>query len=311
MRDEQILFGNEPSSPIFQRNQKEIERLQREIFKLTEQYEKAGKAAEDFGDAIVLEDRRTRRSDFSDLGGRGVLGPIRGLPGLDGIGRPVRPNLPPLGSGVLADLRGLPGLQGIGEDAAEEISDTQRGILESTQATMSAFVGEIGSALTTAEFRFDRFVDSVVSSIGQIIARQLVLRTIVEPLLGVLDIPIDGFAKGAAIAGGRVQAFAKGGVVRRPTIFPMASGDFGLMSEFESEAIMPLARTPKGELGVRAVGGGGGSFAPSIVVNVNAPTDSKQIPQETANAVRRAVEEAWRTQALRESRPGGLLRPLA
>ncbi|HEY4202310.1 MAG TPA: hypothetical protein VGM83_17290 [Devosiaceae bacterium] len=55
-----------------------------------------------------------------------------------------------------------------------------------------------------------------------------------------------GFAKGAAFQGG-VQAFAAGGIVSRPTMFPMANGA-DLMGEAGPEAIMPLRRGSDGRL---------------------------------------------------------------
>ncbi|WP_320176623.1 hypothetical protein [Roseovarius pacificus] len=64
-------------------------------------------------------------------------------------------------------------------------------------------------------------------------------------------------AKGNAFDGGRVTAFAKGGVVSQPTVFPMANGA-GLMGEAGPEAVMPLARLANGRLGVEARGGGSG-----------------------------------------------------
>ncbi len=55
-------------------------------------------------------------------------------------------------------------------------------------------------------------------------------------------------ANGAAFDGG-VQAFADGGIVNGPTLFPM-----GLMGEAGPEAIMPLTRTSDGKLGVKHTG---------------------------------------------------------
>ncbi|KKN90084.1 hypothetical protein LCGC14_0231970 [marine sediment metagenome] len=62
---------------------------------------------------------------------------------------------------------------------------------------------------------------------------------------------------------GRVAAFAAGGVINTPTVFPMAKGA-GLMGEAGPEAVMPLRRTSSGRLGVEMAGGGG-----SQVVTVN------------------------------------------
>jgi len=64
-----------------------------------------------------------------------------------------------------------------------------------------------------------------------------------------------GFAQGGVLQHSRVSAFATGGVVSKPTLFPMANGA-GLMGEAGPEAIMPLQRAPNGDLGVRMSGGG-------------------------------------------------------
>lgn len=83
-------------------------------------------------------------------------------------------------------------------------------------------------------------------------------------LLGGLNL----FADGAAFSAGRVRAFAGGGVVDGPSLFPMRGGA-GLMGEAGPEAIMPLSRGPDGRLGVVAKGGGGS--APQITVNITTP----------------------------------------
>lgn len=69
----------------------------------------------------------------------------------------------------------------------------------------------------------------------------------VEGLLG----SVMPFQKGGAFVQGRPKAFARGGVVDRPTTFPMHRGT-GLMGEAGPEAVLPLARGPDGRLGVRA-----------------------------------------------------------
>ncbi len=74
-----------------------------------------------------------------------------------------------------------------------------------------------------------------------------------------------GFANGGVP--GRVQPFANGGVVSSPTFFPMG-GDFGLMGEAGTEAIMPLKRGADGKLGVAMSGGQASSQ--QIVFNVQA-----------------------------------------
>lgn len=60
------------------------------------------------------------------------------------------------------------------------------------------------------------------------------------------------FADGAAFRNGHVTPFANGGVVNKPTLFPMKNGA-GLMGEAGPEAVMPLTRLPNGKLGVQAI----------------------------------------------------------
>lgn len=60
------------------------------------------------------------------------------------------------------------------------------------------------------------------------------------------------FADGAPFQNGRVIPFARGGVVQSASTFPMSGNRTGLMGERGAEAIMPLKRTPSGQLGVQA-----------------------------------------------------------
>ncbi len=64
---------------------------------------------------------------------------------------------------------------------------------------------------------------------------------------------------------GRIRAFAKGGVLASPALFPMRGGT-GLAGEAGPEAIMPLARGADGRLGVA----GSGTNNVSVTFNVTA-----------------------------------------
>ncbi len=98
-----------------------------------------------------------------------------------------------------------------------------------------------------------------------------------------------GFADGGAFSAGRVRAFAQGGVVGGPTLFPMRGGT-GLMGEAGPEAIMPLQRGPDGRLGVAASSGGGSA---PVMVNIQTPDlesfrrSRGQVSAQLARAVRR------------------------
>jgi hypothetical protein len=83
-----------------------------------------------------------------------------------------------------------------------------------------------------------------------------------------------GFANGGVFQGGRVTPFARGGVVSRPTLFPMANGA-GLMGEAGPEAIMPLRRGPDGRLGVSAAKGNAQPQTLHVTVGVSVDDDGK------------------------------------
>jgi phage-related minor tail protein len=111
--------------------------------------------------------------------------------------------------------------------------------------------------------------------------------------------PLGGGGNGAGLPGspnahgnaygsnGRITAFAKGGVVGSPTLFNYAGGR-GLMGEAGAEAIMPLKRDSKGNLGVASEGG------QSKVVNV-----TMNIVTKDADSFRRS-----RTQISNDMRQG-------
>lgn len=110
------------------------------------------------------------------------------------------------------------------------------------------------------------------------------------------------FANGAAIQNGRVTPFAYGGVVNKPTLFPMANG-VGLMGEAGPEAIMPLRRGRGGRLGVEAISGGVGN----VVVNVDASGSSVEGDAQGANQLGKAIGIAVQAELVKQKRPGGLL----
>ncbi|MGG7565662.1 phage tail tape measure protein [Rhodovulum sp. DZ06] len=93
------------------------------------------------------------------------------------------------------------------------------------------------------------------------------------------------FADGAAFSAGRVRAFAGGGVVEGPTLFPMRGGT-GLMGEAGPEAILPLTRGPDGRLGVASAGGGG------THVTVNVHTRDAQSFLKSRGQVAAAISRA-------------------
>lgn len=121
---------------------------------------------------------------------------------------------------------------------------------------------------------------------------------------------LSGFfknARGNAFEGGKVTPFARGGVVTRPTVFPMARG-MGLMGEAGPEAVMPLARDYLGRLGVRGGGGGGGTTI-SMPISISAPgADAAQLARversvkELGRSIPKQIDARTRTKQVRNTR---------
>ena len=109
-------------------------------------------------------------------------------------------------------------------------------------------------------------------------------------------------ANGNVFAQNKIVPFAYGGVVNKPTLFPMANGA-GLMGEAGPEAIMPLRRNSSGRLGVEAAGGG----ATTVNVSVDASGSSVRGDSAQASQLGKAIGVAVQTEILKQKRPGGLL----
>ncbi len=127
------------------------------------------------------------------------------------------------------------------------------------------------SAFEDAIIDGKKFSD-VLSALLQDIERLILRTAVTAPLAEAISSGISSFfsasAHGNIFSGGNLIPFATGGLITRPTLFPMANGGMGLAGEAGTEAIMPLFRTPGGDLGVKSGNGRG------IEINVYAPEGS-------------------------------------
>lgn len=158
--------------------------------------------------------------------------------------------------------------------------------LKGSLTTAADYAGALESSFESAFTSFVTGASSAREAASQLLGQlaQLFAQSAFRSLIGDGGIfkGLGGFlanANGNAFSNGRVQAFANGGIVNGPTLFPMANGT-GLMGEAGPEAVMPLTRVG-GKLGVRAVGGGG----------VNVAIDARYATESTADLVRRVVRE--------------------
>lgn len=107
---------------------------------------------------------------------------------------------------------------------------------------------------------------------------------------GGLDLPASVSALGNAFSRGVVTPFSAGGVVGSPLYFPMAYGKTGLMGErYKKEGIFPLTQTSGGELGVKAVGVGGGQTIVNVTIHARDADSFRKSRRQIAEDIRRGV----------------------
>ncbi|HHM6280329.1 TPA: phage tail tape measure protein [Pseudomonas aeruginosa] len=226
--------------------------------------------------------------------------------------------------------------QNIQADAADVASATDDMLTTGFNTASNALT----DFATTGKFKFRDFASSVINDMARIASQQAATGL----LSGVLGAGVSAFsgwmgssvtagasasgytgnayanwaatqAHGGAWANG-VQFFANGAaftnsIVSRPTAFGMAGGRTGVMGEAGPEAILPLARGADGSLGVRSVGGGGGTAlqvnAPVAVTVEDRSLEGMELDHEVLQqnmqmqmkaAAERAVADSWR--------PGGV-----
>jgi phage-related minor tail protein len=187
-------------------------------------------------------------------------------------------------SGELADAaKAMQTMDGEAQKLSRSLSSSLRGAFDKAvfggEKLSTVFRDLLGSV---ADKALDAALKPVTNALGT------GLTGAVGGLSGALSAAF-GFADGGAFSSGRVRAFARGGVVNGPTLFPMRGGT-GLMGEAGPEAIMPLSRGADGRLGVAAPGGGNGT---PVVINISTPDvdgfqrSRGQVSAQLARAVRR------------------------
>jgi len=141
------------------------------------------------------------------------------------------------------------------KETANEMKDTFRDAFKGLITGAKSFGEVVGNVLNTIA---DKLLDSAFDALwGGSGGGGGGLGGFVGNLFGGLF----GSAKGNVFSGGSaVTAFANGGIVNGPTLFPMKGSQTGLMGEAGPEAIMPLSRGKNGKLGVQTGVGGGATL---------------------------------------------------
>ena len=149
----------------------------------------------------------------------------------------------------------------------------------------------------TGKLNFRDLANSIIRDM----VRMQIQQSITKPLSNFIG-GLFSNADGNAFVNGQVQKYAYGGIVNRPTLFPMKNG-MGLMGEAGAEAILPLRRGANGKLGVQSSGGG------STVINVSVDASGSEVSGNTneGNQLGNIIAVAIKNELIKEKRPGGLL----
>ena len=193
-------------------------------------------------------------------------------------------------------------VQGL-KDLIEEATNLNERIGEFGVEAVDKFANTFADFVATGKASFREFANSVLADLARIFARAAFFQALegIFPGLGKAA-RITGSAKGNVFANNKIVPYAMGGIVKKPTLFPMANGA-GLMGEAGPEAIMPLRRGSNGKLGVEASGAAMGN----ITVNVDAAGSSVEGDASQANQLGKAIGLAVQQELVKQKRPGGLL----
>lgn len=204
--------------------------------------------------------------------------------------------------------------------------DAESSILNLSTA-MSDAAGGMADAMigfaSGAKQSFGDFARSFLANLAKMIIQQMIFNALQKGAnamaggggwLGAIGTALGGKASAngnvftPGVGGPSLVPFANGGVFNQPITFPMSGGKVGLMGEAGPEAIMPLTRIG-GKLGVKAVGGGGGTIVQTVNVTVQSSGNESadQLGSKVAEATIRALAKQ---EIISASRRGGILNPV-
>lgn len=192
--------------------------------------------------------------------------------------------------------------------ASQGASDYQKtlGDLANFSANeMSSAFMSIVDGTKSASDAFRDMARAIIKQAFELAVINPIINSIFGGVSGFQKLPtLGGFAQGGAFIGGNVTAFANGGVVGGPTMFPMSGGRTGLMGEAGPEAIMPLKRTSSGKLGVVAEGGG----AVTVNNNIHVQGDNAAAVRQEIAKLMPTITEATKSAVIDARRRGGQMR---
>jgi hypothetical protein len=158
-------------------------------------------------------------------------------------------------------------------DALEEAKANQEDFFDNLKSSLDSVISGIVSGNKTLAESFEDLYLGIADQLFRVLALQHMLNAasgIFSMIPGLSSVAQTGIIGGGAMVdtfsrGGVVERYASGGIVSQSTAFPMANG-IGLMGEAGAEAILPLSRDSKGNLGVKSE-----SSPVNIVFNISTP----------------------------------------
>jgi len=211
-----------------------------------------------------------------------------------------------------ADVNKAVELGVIGAQRGSEVMSAYTKSLEDAKSPMLDLANTAAGAFSDAFMSIVDGTKSVKDAFGdmvKIVIKKAFEMAVINPIINAIFGGVGGFnklpafgsnqANGGAWSGGRqIQAYADGGVIGGPTMFPMSGGKTGLMGEAGPEAIMPLKRGKNGKLGVETSGSGSVVVNNNFNVSANGDDSVKRIIQsqmpKISEATKRAVVDSKR-----------------
>lgn len=187
------------------------------------------------------------------------------------------------------------------QNAADEGNNFADSVNRAVSGAFDSMGEALGTFVTTGKLNFSDLTRSILADLAKIAAKQAASSAL-SSLFGLASTAASAYfggAGGATASAGSTAAgysstyfpqakggawdsgtkfFAQGGaftnsIVSNPTAFGMSGGGTGVMGEAGPEAIVPLARSSDGSLGVRLVGSSTGAYGSAVNVYVNVSSD--------------------------------------
>jgi len=148
-----------------------------------------------------------------------------------------------------------------------KITDSAESMAESVKNAVTGWASGFSKTLSDLVWGAETSFSDIAESFGRMLTQMVMQQMVVQPLLNAFTGWMGAAfpsAQGNVFVAGAPQPYAKGGIIDRPTLFPMASGGMGLAGEAGDEAIFPITRLPGGDLGIK----GSGAAPPNVTVVV-------------------------------------------